>query len=254
MVDRRVVVTRDESGDGPLTRALVALGARVINVPCVRFPATGEADHARAILNGFEPEDWVVFTSARAVRALGEAPPSLSVRVATVGLATAREAKRAGWPVAIAGRAGARELAERMVRDEPLGDRRVLFPASAGAATELEDLLRQAGAVVDRRTVYSIEHPEPQPEVMMDLDLRGADAITFCSPSAVRGFRHIVGSERAARLRAEAVFVAIGPTTGAAVSEDFDVDPILAATPDMGAVAQATSLALGHVPVVREEG
>ena len=140
----RVVTTRGASGEDRLRSLLRAAGARVLVWPTSEYPPPsdpGPLEAARARLDRF---DWVVFTSARAVAAMGEgrgvpatasaddatpvgargqaaghgggpraAPaaaegpprsPSSPPRVAVVGPATARAAAGAGWTVAVEGR------------------------------------------------------------------------------------------------------------------------------------------------------
>ena len=87
-----------EAGDAaPLTQALMAYGAKVIERPMIAFvpPASWEAFDKR--LARLSPQDWIAFTSATAVRftlrrlqMLRRNPDDLAVaRIAAVGKGTA---------------------------------------------------------------------------------------------------------------------------------------------------------------------
>ncbi len=213
----RVVTTRGASGDDRLRALLEAAGARVLAWPTAEYPPPrepGPLEAARARLD--RRFDWLVFTSARAVAAMGEGraarastsagdaargggPAAESIgpapaaggpvpipRVAVVGPATARAATDAGWTVAVEGRGpGARGLAARVAATCPLAGARVLFPAASGAAPTVEEEFTALGARVTRVEAYrTVVTPPPAGRVRADL-AAGVDAVTFASPSAV---------------------------------------------------------------------
>ena len=182
----RVVTTRGASGKDRLGALLEAAGARVRAWPTCAYPPPRDPaplQAARARLGRF---DWVVFTSERAVGAVGEAPPAPTPRVAVVGPATARAAAGAGWTVAVEGRGpGARGLAAGVAATFPLAGARVLFPAASGAAPTVEDEFAALGARVTRVEAYrTVVTPPPAARVRADL-AAGVAAVTFASPSAV---------------------------------------------------------------------
>lgn len=222
----RVVTTRGASGDDRLRTLLEAAGAEVLAWPTSEYPPPhdpGPLEAARARLARF---DWVVFTSARAVAAVGEGavprpgspPPTPTPGVAVVGPATARAAAEAGWAVVVEGRGpGARGLAARVAATFPIAGARVLFPAASGAAPTVEEEFAVLGARVTRVEAYrTVVTPPPAARVRGDL-AAGVDAVTFASPSAVEAVDGALGGEMADCLAGLAV-VCIGPTTATALA------------------------------------
>jgi uroporphyrinogen III methyltransferase/synthase len=222
LTGRSVAVTRDEEPGEGLAARLELLGARALSWPAVRVgPPEDPAPLMRA-LESLATYDWIVFTSPRAVGAVGaawmakdrDALPT-STRVASVGPATRAALVQHGWRVdRMPSSYGARDLV-RLFRDA--GDAtgaRVLFPASSMARPDLIEGLGEAGATVERVEAYRTEPGLEDPaRVLADIDAGRADAVTFASPSAVDGLEGGIGRERLQRLLVGAPVAAIGPTT-----------------------------------------
>ena len=202
----RVVTTRGAAEDDRLRSLLAAAGARVLAWPTSEYPPPRDPGPLAAALARLDRFDWVVFTSARAVAAVGEGPaaragagsPAPPPRVAVVGPATARAATGAGWTVAVEGRGpGARGLAAQVAATFPVAGARVLFPAASGAAATLEEEFTALGARVTRVEAYrTVVTPPPAEGVRADL-AAGVDAVTFASPSAVEAVGRALGGEMA---------------------------------------------------------
>jgi uroporphyrinogen III methyltransferase / synthase len=216
--DRCVVVTRAEEGADALAELLRERGARVLELPLIRLlpPHDPTAlQHAVAQLSRY---DWLVFTSANAVRAFRGALPRGSGavvrprRIAAVGSATARAvADELGWAVdAVPAAFTGDHVAVAMAAVSPLAGRSILWPRAAAARAVLRQDLEAAGARLDAPEAY---RSEPLREAAAELARRVAagevDAITFTSPSAVRCY-----AETGAGTGAACVAV-IGPTTAA---------------------------------------
>ncbi len=94
---RTVAVTRARDQVGPLTRALEALGADVIELPLHRYEAPPDRSILDGVVERLTSFDWIAFTSATAVRVFVERMRELgrdarafgSCRIAAVGRATA---------------------------------------------------------------------------------------------------------------------------------------------------------------------
>ncbi|MFQ5495414.1 MAG: uroporphyrinogen-III synthase [Phycisphaerae bacterium] len=95
-----VWVTRDETADGPLCRALRGHGLTPVAVPVLRRRVVSDLHDE---LRQLEPSDWLVFTSAFAAEAL-RSDTATHCRVAVVGQATRTAAERSGWRVTLVGR------------------------------------------------------------------------------------------------------------------------------------------------------
>ena len=231
LAGRRLLVTRGRGQASRLAELLAERGARVIEVPAIEIaspPDVGPLDEALAGLPGY---DWVVFTSANAVRAvLGRLvvrglPPRLAarapapgeaagLRIASVGRATTA-ALHASFPedrVALEPRAdfSAAGLLAALATHE-LGGSRVLVPTSTRSRDELPAGLRAQGAEVDVVAAYDAVEPAGLADAVGRALAGGFDLALFASPSAVESFARAAGA-RAAGLPA----VVIGPTTEAA--------------------------------------
>jgi uroporphyrinogen-III synthase len=218
---RVVATTRDGDPDDPLARALEAEGARVVAWPTIAFEPPSDPEAVAGALERLEAGgyDWVVFTSARAVDALGGAGavPD-SVRVAAVGEATARALTRAGRSVDVVGAGDASALVDAVAAEGSLAGARVLFPAASRAGEGLEEGLAGLGARVERVEAYrTVLVPPDRARVRTDLHA-GVDVVTFASPSAVASLARALGDEWPSALDGIGV-AAIGPSTRRAVAD-----------------------------------
>src|SRR6185436_8588129 len=101
--DKRVVITRPGAQAAEAGRALAALGGVPIYFPTVRIAPPTDPDPLAEALQVAQTYDWIIFTSANAVRAVGGrlAQRGLTMAalrgpaVAAIGPATARSL--AGW-------------------------------------------------------------------------------------------------------------------------------------------------------------
>jgi uroporphyrinogen III methyltransferase/synthase len=168
--------------------------------------------------------DWIIFTSANAVRffllrcrGLGRLALLGRLRIAVVGAATQAALEAEGLAAAFvprefSGTALANELAPI------LAGTKVLLPRSDRADDALPEALRGAGAVVRDVVTYRTAEPESTDAAIVDALRRGeADAIMFFSPSAFRNFEHAMGVEGVREIGARMAFAAVGPTTAAAI-------------------------------------
>lgn len=221
---RRVVITRAPEQAEELAHSLAELGAEVILLPLVRFVEPPDTSELDACIETLERFDWLIFTSANAVRfflrrcqAVGRRPSAGLLRIAAVGPATrkALEAERlqaSFVPEQFSGAALATELSGR------LAGKRVLMPRSDRGEDGLPRALRKASAIVTEVVAYCTAEPESLDAQRIGAIRRGeADAITFFSPSAFHAFERAVGSDGLAEINSRVIFAAVGPTTAAAI-------------------------------------
>jgi uroporphyrinogen-III synthase len=225
LAGRTVVVTRGAVGDDALAARLRALGAEVLEFPAIALaPAEdlGPLDEALRALHRFA---WAAFASANAVEqavarldALGLARGGLAdLRLACVGPATgARLEALVRGPDLMPAEATGAALAASMAPH--VRGRAVLVPRAAEGRPELCDGLRAAGAEVVAPIAYRTVTAAPGSLAPLAalLGKGRVDAVTFASPSAVRGVLAGLGGE-AARL-AGTLLAAIGPTTAEALA------------------------------------
>jgi len=218
LAGRTVVVTRAREQAAAFVALLEAHGARVVTFPTIvtRPADPGEVDAAIA---GLEAYDWIVFSSANAVRffldrlaAIGGSLPG-TLRVAAVGRATA-------------GRLGERGVRVDAVPEEFVGvhlaaamgeirGQRVLLPRADIGRAETVEAFAAAGAAVDVLTVYHTMPATPDPAGLAAL-AQGVDAVTFTSASTFTNLLLLLG-DRAPQLLAGVTIASIGPVTSAAI-------------------------------------
>jgi uroporphyrinogen-III synthase len=199
----------------------------------------------RAAMPELERADWLLLTSATAVRALllattttgaravrglqsGHAwPPQL--RAACVGSATADAAARAGLDVALVPRVhDSASLADALLDAGAVDGRRFFWPRAQAAPDDLANALRRGGGTVTAVTAYrSIVNECGVQRLRRDIERRRVDAVLLFSPSAVDAYVDRVG------LAAGLVTGVVGATTAAHARTrgvNVDVEPAVPGT------------------------
>ncbi len=216
---RRVLVTRAIEQAGELAKHLLAGGAAPIRVPLLAFAPPADPQPLACAFDALDRYDWLVYTSATAVRFATPARRPPGTRVACIGAATAAAAAAARLPVhaAPAGESTPEQLAAAMAAAGRLEGARVLLPCALGARDALARALEVRGASVDRVTAYATEIPAAAAaDLTRELEA-SLDAVTFTSPSTVEHLFQILGPQAGLELSRAAVFACIGPTTAAAL-------------------------------------
>jgi uroporphyrinogen-III synthase len=197
------------------------LGAEPIVYPTIAYAPPDDVaalDAALARLSA-GAYDWLILTSAQAVRALAE-HSTLNIQhsplsIAAVGPATAAAcAELLGLrPATVPEQFIAEELAAAL---GDLAGRRVLLPNADIARPTLEDRLCAAGALVERVVAYrTVPAPAGGLDMAAMLAAGQIGAITFTSGSTARAFAQKVGPE-GLELARKTVIACIGPSTAAA--------------------------------------
>jgi len=226
LAGRRVLVTRAAHQAGKLSEGLRALGAEAVEVPVLEIQPPASFDPLDAALRQLDRYDWMILTSANAVRALEERAAVLrlrleagaSMRVAVIGEATAAAARKAGLAVALIPE---RYLAESLVSSlsDAAAGCRVLLARAAVARDVIPDALREAGATVDAVDAYRNVMPEDAPVRLRQALADGIDAVPFTSSSSVT---HLAEAARVAGIGfpfAGVAAISVGPITSATLRE-----------------------------------
>ena len=249
LAGRRVLVTRAAHQAGKLSEGLRALGAEPVEVPVLEIRPPASFEPLDAALHQLDRYDWLILTSANALRALVERAAALGIalsqparlKVAAVGDATASAARKAGLQVAFVPESYVAEsLVEGLLQslqNQP-SSRRILLARAAIARDVIPGALRSAGAVVDVVDAYRNVMPEDAPEQLRQAIAAGLDAATFTSSSSVT---HLVEAALAAGVAWPLAIpaISIGPITSqmlrelgwepAAEAVTFDIPGLIAA-------------------------
>jgi uroporphyrinogen-III synthase len=245
---KRIVITRAAAQSEALARELSARGAIPVVLPLVSFADPQDFAPLDAAIVEIHRFDWIIFTSAQAVRAVIKRAEELKrsfahagngLRIAAVGPVTAATARRAGLSVEYVaethtGAALADELGDR------LQGAKVFLPRSDRANPDLPPALRYHGAQVTEVIAYRTLRPtDVDQKHLRQIADGGADAVLFFSPSAVQYFTELFGSEQLRTLQDKLVITAVGPVTANALREVGVRRAILAADTAGAAVIQA---------------
>jgi uroporphyrinogen-III synthase len=220
-----VWVTRPAPGNAVSVRALTEAGLSVIAAPVLIVRSL-----RAAALPAEEPPDWIVFVSANAVLSFEDAlcrAPAIrmarsAVRAAAVGRRTAESAAASSWRVEATPEEETADGLLGALLAHDLRGRRVWIPSGnrEGSATRtLPEALTERGADVSVFQVYETVDRELSLPEQTNLDRAIPGAIVLHSPSAVEAVFAAGGCAAAARWRAEAVAVSIGPATSRRLSD-----------------------------------
>jgi uroporphyrinogen-III synthase len=204
---RRILVTRRPEQTERLASGLAALGASVVEIPTLELAPPADSAPLDRALAGLHRYDWIVFTSANAVRAvrrrllalgLDPMPVGKALPVASVGGATsaALQQEFPGAEASLQPASGYR--AEALVEafaTRGCAGQNLLLPASDRARDLLPRSLEALGARVECVVAYRTVVPQGLAQ-RLDAGLRaGVDLVVFASPSAVEAFLAASGAK-----------------------------------------------------------
>jgi uroporphyrinogen III methyltransferase / synthase len=226
LAGKRIVITRSAAQSEALARELSARGAIPVVLPLVAFADPEDFAALDAAIAEIERFDWMIFTSAQAVRAVAKRGEDLKrglirsdskLRIACVGPVSAEAARQAGFAVEYiaethTGAALAEELGSR------LQGMKILLPRSDRANPDLPPALKRYGAQVTEVIAYRTLRPAGADQKNLGQIAEGAaDAVLFFSPSAVQHFAELFGNEQLRALQDKLAITAVGPVTANAL-------------------------------------
>jgi len=194
---RSILVTRERSQAGALSRLLAAKGASPLECPLIALsppPDWGPVDAALARLREY---DGILFTSANAVRFFAQrlratgTPLDLVRQVPgfAIGPATARALADEGFPAQAIADLGQAEGVMALLAKGKLAGKRFLFPRAREAREVLPRFLEERGARADLVVVYETRTAhENRPLLWHILKSENLDYLTFTSTSTVTAF------------------------------------------------------------------
>lgn len=197
---KTVVVTRPRDRAGTLSDRLHALGAHVIEAPCIETVERTVNPQLRDALA--QRWDWVVLTSPAGVAAMQHALVRAGTdmralygcKFAVIGAGTARELAQIGIHADLVPDIyDTVHLVQGLTQTATRGERVLLLRAAQGNA-ELPQALDAAGMVCQDVATYDTVYRSEKAKMLRELLKNGqADAVTFTSTSTVEGFVRAVG-------------------------------------------------------------
>ena len=242
------MITRAAAQSEALARELSGRGAIPIVLPLVSFTDPEDFSPLDRAIAQIEQFDWMILTSAQAVRAMTHRAADLQLplvrtnhhlRVACVGPVTAEATRKANLPVEYIARthsgvALANELANR------LQGAKILLPRSDRANPDLPEALERHNAQVTEVIAYRTLRPsEVNQDGLKRLAEGDADAVLFFSPSAVHHFAELFGAAKLSALQDKLAVTAVGPVTATALREAGVIRALAAADTTAASVMEA---------------
>ena len=225
LANKRILVTRAAHQAGKLSEGLRAAGADPVEVPVLEIVPPVSYDPLDTALRNFTSYDWLIFTSANAVRALierfaacGIVPGNrIKTEIAAVGKATAEAARQAGFTVAFTPK---EYVAESLLESlSGIEGQRILLARAAIARDLIPDTLRDTGAIVDVVDAYQNAIPQDAPDKLRAALASRIDAATFTSSSSVTHLAEVARAAGIAFPFAGVKAISIGPITSATLRE-----------------------------------
>ena len=188
--------------------------------------------------------DWIIFTSPTTIVSLNKFYPdfikTLSCKLAVIGNKTGKLAEKNGMTVDLMPEDFTAEGLIEEFKKRGITDKVIGIPRTASARPVLPEELEKLGNEIILAEAYKSLFPMDEDAVkdlILKIENREIDAITFTSPLTVENFFEIVeDKQKIAKLLSENLLtVCIGPIT-AKVLEKYDIDHIYPDTytvPDM---------------------
>lgn len=234
---RSIMVTRSADQAGEFSSMLAECGAAVIECPTIRIVPPEDFSPLDTAINGLKEFDWLILTSANAVKYffervefLGKDARSLaSCRIAVVGPQTALALQNFGLrPDLIPHDYKAEGVIAEFGKMDVSG-KKVLFPKADLARDIIPQELERMGATCVSPVAYCNIQPEGLPEeAAQALEKRDLDCITFTSSSTVVNLAKIVGERNLPDLLKGVAVASIGPITSKTCRElglHVDIEP-----------------------------
>ncbi len=248
LAGKRIVITRAAAQSEALAREFSARGVIPVVIPLVSFADPEDFAPLDAAIAEIQRFDWMILTSAQAVRAVFRRSETLKrsligseskPRIACVGPVSAEAVRQAGLIVEYV-----TETHTGVALAEEMGNRlqgaKVFLPRSDRANPDLPRALKRQGAQLTEVIAYRTQRPtDLDHENLGQIAEGAADAILFFSPSAVQHFAELYGSEQLRALQDKLAITAVGPVTANALREAGVRRLVISADTTAAAVVEA---------------
>jgi uroporphyrinogen III methyltransferase/synthase len=219
---RRVLITRARHQVDPFRRALVDLGASVVEIPTIEIRPMPTDERVQNAIANLNRTALVIFASANAVdiffRMLLEAGKDARAlhasKLCAIGQETSESMEARGLrPELVTSEYTAEGLAKALEGWEMEG-MRVLVPRAEVARDALPLLLAKRGAEVEILPVYRAMCPPAASDALLRLfNAEGVDVITFTSSSTVVNFVRAFPDDLLPAVLGDAEVACMGPVT-----------------------------------------
>lgn len=222
---KRILVTRPLNQSKSLSDLLIQAGGQPVEVPTIEVRPLNDYHELDITLNQLATYDWVVFTSANAVRAVFDRLNILRLdarafhenRIAAIGPGTRTSIHNHGIsadfvPQTFASKAIIEGLVQRNISGCT-----VLIPRSNIGHNSLPDSLSAVGAKVKQITAYHTVIPDNATARLVKAFEKGVDIATFTSSSTVENLTMILDNNL--KQIQQTMIACVGPSTATTARE-----------------------------------
>jgi uroporphyrinogen III methyltransferase/synthase len=225
---KRIVVTRSRDQASVFAEMLIDRGASPIEFPSIDVVPPASWAELDTALDTVETYQWVIFTSANAVRFFFERLRSRGtdlrilkgVNICAVGPKTAEALERHGLKADLIPTEFKAEGVLAALGGVQVKGRRFLIPRAKVARELIPEKLRELGAEVTVATAYENVRPAADVERVKKLFTeKKIAAVTFTSSSTVHNFGEMLGQKEYKSLLNGVAVACIGPVTARTAEE-----------------------------------
>ncbi len=226
---KRIVVTRSRDQASAFAEMLIDRGATTIEFPTIDVVPPASWDELDTALKAIESYNWLIFTSANAVKFFMERLRTRGndirilkgVNICAVGPKTAEALEAYGLrPDKVPAEFKAEGVLDAFAGENVQG-LKFLIPRAKKAREIIPDKLKELGAEVTVATAYENVKPTADVDRVKKLFAeKKIAAVTFTSSSTVHNFIEILGQKEYKTLLDGVVVACIGPVT-AKTAEDY---------------------------------
>lgn len=225
--DRSILVTRARSQASDLAAKIEQLGGTVIELPVIQFVPPQNVEPMERAIRSIDEFDWILLTSTNGVLCFGDKLKEfgfeytdIRAKIGVVGPKTGELLKEWGRvPDLVAKDYKAEGLLDALKEVLSPGDR-VLIPRANIARSILSQQLKDRGIYVTEVDAYdTILATEGVQEVVLHLQGKRIDIVTFTSSSTVKNFLELLKGEPIMELLTDVKIACIGPITAKTAKE-----------------------------------
>lgn len=198
---KTVIVTRPRERAGTLSQRLRALGANVVEFPCIETHPLVPCPEMEEAVDNIGRYEWLTFTSPAGVSALMELLERTNrdvralggIKLAAIGPGTDRELRKHGLRADLIPEVyDSAHLGQALCEAKPAG--KVLILRAQRGTKALTDALDGGTISYDDIRCYETRYTAPNTEAVRELLVPGT-IVTFTSASTVTGFVSALGEE-----------------------------------------------------------
>jgi uroporphyrinogen-III synthase len=230
LINKTIVITRTIEQSKESSEIFKELGANVITFPTLDIVPPSSWKEFDKIVKGRTKIDFIIFTSAHAVKMFVKRCSELNLiidfrglKVTAIGNKTSAVCSRLNIPVNIIPKKFSSAGVVEELSGYNLKDKVVFIPRSEIGREELPEGLEKLGAVIKVAPVYNVSIP-PEEKIAKYLEIlknSKPDLFIFTSPSTFENFLEILQINNPVKYFKNYDVAAIGPTTRTAIENHY---------------------------------